>query len=337
MKCPICRSRQVHPSARGNAAVFWPLRFFVVVGRCHRCSGKFSRFNWGPWRTLLSATPLIAVFCVGAYAVAEPHGDIRRGFSEVLAEIARTDAREVNATKSADASPSKSLENSLERKRHQNRFSAPEASSPTIVQVAETTIIDETPASQLSSIAEQHLSDMKNDMSRVLDLQKTAQSSKDLLALDAVNNSLMEIRGLVRIAENKLQSLQESLISGDIEQARADAKTISIAREQVSEKAQQAANAFGRELTYTGETEVEVDRSGPIGEDPYYGDQNFFSNPGFFPPRTGSPGGSSTGSGIGGGGALLGALLGGGLGYWIGDEARDDGRDQIIPASAIFP
>ena len=43
MECSRCQSQKVFASRRGNAALFFPLRLFLICLRCHHCGQKFYR------------------------------------------------------------------------------------------------------------------------------------------------------------------------------------------------------------------------------------------------------------------------------------------------------
>lgn len=57
MSCPDCHSSQVQPSRRGNQALPGPLRWLLVVLRCHDCGRKFVRARWSARRSAAAAQP----------------------------------------------------------------------------------------------------------------------------------------------------------------------------------------------------------------------------------------------------------------------------------------
>jgi hypothetical protein len=55
MKCPQCRSSDLHKSERGNARLVFPLPLFVTSIRCYTCGNRYLHFGLLPGRGIRDA------------------------------------------------------------------------------------------------------------------------------------------------------------------------------------------------------------------------------------------------------------------------------------------
>jgi hypothetical protein len=102
---------------------------------------------------------------------------------------------------------------------------------------------------------------------RVLELQKSARTSKDVIKLNCVNEKLLAVKQLLNIAESSQNDLTEALSTGDRDQQQHSYGQVKLAFERGSVERDEAEGCIGEEIVFVGPTQVEVD--GPaIPDDP---------------------------------------------------------------------
>jgi len=124
------------------------------------------------------------------------------------------------------------------------------------------------------------MQEMRESLTRALEILTKARESKDVIRLNCVNEKLTPMKGILKIAEDALIGLQENIATGNLEAARYEYSKIKIAHEKVSTLLVQAINCVGAEATYAGDTEVDVEIDEELaGGDPYYGDPQILVDP----------------------------------------------------------
>jgi myosin heavy subunit len=136
------------------------------------------------------------------------------------------------------------------------------------------------PVSEYVPQAESMLTEMRTELSKVLDQLARARQAKDAVKLNYVNEQVTTMKGILRISEDAFINLQEAISSNALEKARYEFGKIRVSHRKMKELAAAVANAKGAEASYTGGTDVqlEVDQA-VVGGDPYYGNQEFFNAP----------------------------------------------------------
>jgi hypothetical protein len=135
------------------------------------------------------------------------------------------------------------------------------------------------PQSKYLEVAQQSVDSMKADLSRGLDQLRQAREKKDAVMLTYVNEQVTAMKGILRVSEDALVSLQEALTANDTERARFEFRKIQVSKHKMDDLLQAALNAAGAEATESNTSvQMEVDPS-LTTVDPYYGDPSFFYDP----------------------------------------------------------
>lgn len=92
----------------------------------------------------------------------------------------------------------------------------------------------------------------------VLELLNAARQEKDINKVNCVNEKLTAAKALLLITERADIALQEHLVKKELEAARHEYEKINIAKEKLKLLRSEAQACTGQ-LTYTGETKVEID------------------------------------------------------------------------------
>ena len=135
------------------------------------------------------------------------------------------------------------------------------------------------PPSKYLETATESLAAMRQDLSRGLDQLRLAREKKDAVMLTYVNEQVTAMKGILRVCEDAMVSLQEALAANDTERARYEFRKIEVSKRKMDDLLQAALNAAGAEATESNTSvTMEVDPSLSIA-DPYYGNPSFFYDP----------------------------------------------------------
>jgi hypothetical protein len=135
------------------------------------------------------------------------------------------------------------------------------------------------PSTKYLEVAQESLSVMRSNLTKGLDELKDAREKKDAVQLTCVNEQVTAMKGILRVSEDAIVSLQEALSAADTERARYEFRKIQASKRKMDDLLQAAVNCAGAEATESNTSvEMEVDPNLAI-IDPYYGDPSFFFDP----------------------------------------------------------
>ena len=133
---------------------------------------------------------------------------------------------------------------------------------------------------EMSSKADQALTEMRASLRSAVDLVAQARKQKDIVRLNCLNERVTQMKGVLKVAEDAAVVLQESAGAGDVDGARTQYTKVAMAQERVSQLRVQAQNCVGAESYYGGDTEVVTDINQALaGGDPFFGDRPVGVNP----------------------------------------------------------
>jgi hypothetical protein len=112
--------------------------------------------------------------------------------------------------------------------------------------------------------------EMETVLKRVLALRETARKEKDVLKLNCVNEKLLQVKQLLNIADEAETELATAIAANDDDERYHQFSRVTISQEKVSGLRDEAEGCIGEDLTYVGETKVDVE--GPYMPDDPYGD-----------------------------------------------------------------
>jgi chromosome segregation ATPase len=109
-------------------------------------------------------------------------------------------------------------------------------------------------------LADEDIARMKQVLKQVLSRLEDARSEKDVVKLNCVNEKLTQIKGLLRVSEQAVVSLQDSMARKD-EGAEAESAKIAIARVKVDQLQNEAQECIGQlAFAVDDRTTVEVEQ-----------------------------------------------------------------------------
>ena len=136
-----------------------------------------------------------------------------------------------------------------------------------------------TPVGKYLETAQNSVETMRSALTKGLDQLKDARGKKDAVQLTCVNEQVTAMKGILRVSEDALVSLQEAIAGNDTERARYEFRKVQVSKHKMDDLLQAAINCAGAEATESNTSvEMEVDPSLSI-VDPYYGDPSFFFDP----------------------------------------------------------
>lgn len=103
------------------------------------------------------------------------------------------------------------------------------------------------------------LDDMRQVLSRVLEIHQQARESRDVVKLNCVNEKLISVKGLLKISEQSYLVLQEAISKHNMSIARHEFGKISMARRKCSQLAGESETCVGEFAVYSGDTDVKVE------------------------------------------------------------------------------
>lgn len=142
----------------------------------------------------------------------------------------------------------------------------------------------EDPAAQLApsryvEVAQENVGAMRTALSKGLDELKMAREKRDAVELTCVNENVTAMKGILRVAEDSVVSLQEAMSGNDTERGRYEFRKIHVSKRKMDELLTAAINCAGADVT-TSNTSVTMEVDDELATvDPYYGDTSFFFDP----------------------------------------------------------
>ena len=123
---------------------------------------------------------------------------------------------------------------------------------------------------QQLAAGERLLQKMKDSLRRGFRLLEQARSEKDIVKLNAIDEILSSMKGLLKVSEAAYVALQEAVARKDRETADHEYTKIAIAAQKIEALAVQAEGAVGGQLVQSGQTELDVTAEGmaPEGDVP---------------------------------------------------------------------
>lgn len=116
-----------------------------------------------------------------------------------------------------------------------------------------------TPA-QMREATSQTMDEIRNMLTRLVELRKLARQSQDVIKLNCVNDKMLLFKQLVNIAEEAQTSMTESIALGDEPARYHFYGQVVLAREKAETLRSDAEGCIGEELDFLGPTRTEVDK-----------------------------------------------------------------------------
>ncbi|MEE8409957.1 MAG: hypothetical protein V3T05_10145 [Myxococcota bacterium] len=136
---------------------------------------------------------------------------------------------------------------------------APEAKKPTAP--LDDLVLD-VPDSEKATESAEHITRMKEILSRVLKFLGDAREERDVVKLNCINEKLTAIKGLLRISEQADVSMQEALARRNPEVAQHEYEKIAISVSKCEQLFAESEACVGELAVYAGDTQVEVEITG---------------------------------------------------------------------------
>jgi hypothetical protein len=156
--------------------------------------------------------------------------------------------------------------------------------TPDIVVPMET-VANLSPA-EMSSVARETLKNMGEHQTSVEALKDEARKQKDVIKINCINDKLLQIKELFKIADTSQIELEAAIASADQAEAQHRYSMVVISGEKVQGLRTEAEACVGEEIDYLGPLDVNVD--GPqVPDDPTQDDP--FADDGIEPPGYASP------------------------------------------------
>ena len=140
------------------------------------------------------------------------------------------------------------------------------------------------PAAQIApsryvEVAQESVAAMRVALSKGLEELKMAREKRDAVELTCVNENVTAMKGILRVAEDAVVALQESMSANDTERGRYEYRKIHVSKRKMDELLTAAINCAGADVT-SSNTSVTMEVDPDLANiDPYYGDTSFFFDP----------------------------------------------------------
>jgi len=135
------------------------------------------------------------------------------------------------------------------------------------------------PSTKYLETAQSSVESMRASLTKGLDELKDAREKKDAVQLTCVNEQVTAMKGILRVSEDAMVSLQEALAANDTERSRYEFRKIQVSKRKMDDLLQAAVNCAGAEATESN-TSVQMEIDPNLATiDPYYGDPSFFFDP----------------------------------------------------------
>ena len=112
--------------------------------------------------------------------------------------------------------------------------------------------------------AQESLQSMNRGLRRANDVGREARSAGDVVRMTCVNEKVTVIKGIIRIANDAVDSLSEAVAARDIDQATYEYNKVRVSVDRVNSLVVQAINCVGASATQTGDSQTSVDTSRKI-------------------------------------------------------------------------
>ncbi|HBU48498.1 MAG TPA: hypothetical protein DEB46_09315 [Myxococcales bacterium] len=168
--------------------------------------------------------------------------------------------------------------------------------------------------------AQESLQSMNRGLRRANDVGREARSAGDVVRMTCVNEKVTVIKGIIRIANDAVDSLSEAVAARDMDQATYEYNKVRVSVDRVNSLVVQAINCVGASATQTGDSQTSVDTSRKIkgrqvlNTVSEFGDPRDWGNQEVREGGSGEPGDGDDGSGSGTGGESGGDDAGGDAG-----------------------
>jgi hypothetical protein len=141
---------------------------------------------------------------------------------------------------------------------------------------------------QMMEKANQYIDDMNTMHKRMLALQGAARKQKDIIKLNCVNDKLLQLKQLLKIADGARNALTEAITLEKEDERYHQYEQVELAHEKAVALRDEAEACIGEELVFLGPTEVDVDEPGvsddPTGDDPFDYTDPDIERPGYASP-----------------------------------------------------
>lgn len=118
---------------------------------------------------------------------------------------------------------------------------------------------------EMSKRAKALIAEMDEVFKKTIGLQEIAKKEKDVIKLNCVADKVAQIKQLRALANSAQASLEEAIVRRDEDARYHEFERLSIIHQQVAALGAEAEACVGEDLTYMGETDVDVDQ--PEGEE----------------------------------------------------------------------
>ncbi|MBM66617.1 MAG: hypothetical protein CMH55_10325 [Myxococcales bacterium] len=112
--------------------------------------------------------------------------------------------------------------------------------------------------------AQESLQSMNRGLRRANDVGREARSAGDVVRMTCVNEKVTVIKGIIRIANDAVDSLSEAVAARDMDQATYEYNKVRVSVDRVNSLVVQAINCVGASATQTGDSQTSVDTSRKI-------------------------------------------------------------------------
>jgi hypothetical protein len=124
--------------------------------------------------------------------------------------------------------------------------------------------VDLTKAASLSakdSVAQarDYLTKMNNTQKRVISLQDRARKQKDVIKLNCVNDKLIQVNGHLAVSNQSMTALDGAVARGDDGARQHEFIRMTILYQKVVVLGTEAENCIGEDVSYVGQTTVDVE------------------------------------------------------------------------------
>mgnify|MGYP007063829300 CR=1 FL=1 len=117
----------------------------------------------------------------------------------------------------------------------------------------------EVTAERMDEQSRDALDEMRQVLTRVLEIHQRARESRDVVKLNCVNEKLISVKGLLKISEQSFLTLQEAISKRNMSIARHEFGKISMARRKCTQLAGESETCVGEFAVYSGDTDVKVE------------------------------------------------------------------------------
>ncbi len=124
--------------------------------------------------------------------------------------------------------------------------------------------VEQVPDNEKSGKTQEHVTRMKEILTKVLTHLEEARDEKDIVKLNCVNEKLTNVKGLLKISEDGDVKMQEALARRNSEDAQHEYEKIAIARSKCEQLMAESESCVGELAVYAGDTQVEVVMEGEV-------------------------------------------------------------------------